>query len=677
MLNLPNETTIAIDTETTGLFTYKGDRPYIISWCTLTGNKGYVRFDVDKKTREVLYDAEKLKELKAWFSEKREWIFHNAKFDLFMLQSIGITVNGIIQDSMLLSHTIWNLKSLKLKELAKQLCDYPEDDVKVLKEITIKERRKQKADGLPIADSVEADYFLSGEEVERYAMNDAERTMLLWLCLQKIVTIELYELYKIEMEMLFVVMKMEQRGVILNEPEIERLTTEAEEKLRVILYDLHNYGITPEIIRSGKQLSQVLFGDLGLTTEYSKPNSNGYSTDAETMLKLCDVHAAPRLILAYKAWSGVKDRFLANYNELATLDNLTNGEYRVLHPQFHVVGTVTGRFSSSNPNLQNVPSGESKSAEPIALRSVFRPRPGYVWYSFDYSQMEVRMFAYLSNDKILNKLIDQDVDLHTAIANTAYGGKDNPSAIRAAINTLALDRPEALQKEIIEFRENRQWKPLVTGERLTAEWHKRATTFVTKWLSEFDWDIVAAEKSIGIKTTRARAKNVMFAKCYGGGVSAICKLLRCEYLEAEQFIEDFDRAFPGITAYIAKLARYADIAGYIENAYNRRSYVELGKAYKAVNYMVQGSCADMMKQKMIAVAKYLTDNRFDAHLILTIHDEIVIEVNKRQASVNKLIKPIIRIMEDCSDIFPGKIFKVDCERMSKDWYNKETVCLQY
>jgi len=332
---------------------------------------------------------------------------------------------------------------------------------------------------------------------------------------------------------------------------------------------------------------------------------------------------------------------------------------------FNQVGPRTGRFSCRKPNMQNVANAlTTRSPMPIQARTPFVPRPGYVWYAIDYSQLEVRIFADVSQEPSMLEALDSGEDLHDVCTNKAWGGKDNPAAIRAAIHSLEFDGTGDGTK-VKKF-----WDKEGVALRDIPTMEQSAKVYLAdKWLAEFDYNIVKAEKSISKKTSRAKAKMILFAKLFGGGPNAIKDLLYCDYHEAAEFLRDYDGAFPEIVQYIRDLSEEASGAGYIMDCFGRRIAVDPDTAYRAVNYKVQGSAASLLKQSMRRTHAYLKKTKLDAHLLLTIHDEIVFEVRKTHAKRN-VLQELCRIMEDHGGAF-GVPTPVEIDKVTESWNVKK------
>jgi len=269
----------------------------------------------------------------------------------------------------------------------------------------------------------------------------------------------------------------------------------------------------------------------------------------------------------------------------------------------------------------------------------------------------------VSGEEQLLNAIKAGLDAHSYTANKAWGGKDNPRAIEAAIHALELDGSGPSVGAAARSVWDRYH--LSNLEDLTPEIRAE---IARDWLEKFDWDIEKAEASLKKQTCRARAKMLMFAKIYGGKTHAVMSLTGCSYQEALQFIKEYDDLYPGINKYIEELSYEARRNGYIINRFGRRLAINRDKAYVAVNYMVQGSAADLLKDRMIALNKYLKTLGLDIHIVMTVHDEIVLEINKKHA-FKSVLKEIKDLLEDHTGHFNIDL-PVEVSLCKKRWDNK-------
>lgn len=668
---------VACDTETTGLNSWLGDRPYAFSFCDCEGRKGFIRGRVDPMTREVFIPKPEWRSLANFFSnDSITKVFHHAKFDIRMLESIGVGVRGKVEETIFALHALNNMEpSFKLKRLAKKYVDIDDADEKELRKATAKARLQAKKKGWKIAekgghgdDPIAADYWLAPEPLlKRYAVLDSERTILLWLMAEGVLDEEeVRDTYQKETKLFWITYAMESRGVKIDRDVVDREIISHEAALKSTVADVQKWkpGIN---LNSPIQLRKFLYlpkdtGGLGIPPVYDKETGNE-TTDAEALQGI--THPFARLVSKVRAHEKALSSFFGKYRTLSIPDPLNPGGL-VLHPDFQQVGPVTGRYSCRQPNLQNVAdaSGAGFTTEPIQARTPFGPRPGYVWYHFDFSQLELRIFADVAQEPTMLAAIKEGGDIHGNTARKIWGEKRPDAAIKAAITSLGLDGRDAEQTP----------KAIQTVARLRKREGStsNAEELAAAWLYDFEWDINKAEASIDKKNCRKKAKIINFLTVYGGWADAVASKLVCTKAEALELLQEYHATFNRIQPYSEELSKIVYRDGFIRNRFNRKLWVDPDYAYRAVNYMVQGSAADLLKDRMIAVSEYLDRMRgkgVESWLVLTIHDEIVIEV-KRECAFPWFLRRIRRIMEDHGGRF-GLPLPVDLARTVTRWNEKQ------
>lgn len=407
--------TVAVDTETTGLSRYHGDRPFACSFCDEDGNLAYLRWEVDPMTREVHVPQSAVRLLNGFFSSGRQFVFHHSKFDISMFESIGVQVPwGEVDDTLVAFRCLrTGERQYGLKPLAAKFANYPQEDERDLRNATKKARRLGKKEGWKLSEEVPADYWMAPPELcRKYALGDVERTMLLWiLARDKLDELDVRDTYELEMAIQPLCVDMERRGVCLDMNLIEAGQAELIDVIADIRRKLEEYawkGFNPN---SHPQKATLLFSKLGLQprgwTKAGKP-----STD-KNALPLID-HPAAQLLLDHM--NAVKQcQFFAAWEHSAVKED---GLW-VIHPTFNPQAADTGRFSCSNPNLQQVPSRDPEAA--ARARKPFIPRPGHVWIPADYSQMELRMLASRAKEESMLEAFRKGEDIHSATAKMIFG----------------------------------------------------------------------------------------------------------------------------------------------------------------------------------------------------------------------------------------------------------------
>lgn len=290
----------------------------------------------------------------------------------------------------------------------------------------------------------------------------------------------------------------------------------------------------------------------------------------------------------------------------------------ILHPNYNQTGAVTGRMTCSDPNLQQVASattGLRKADIPSRPRECFGPRPGCLWYLPDYSQVEVWAFAFLSGEPKMQEQLLAGHDFHNAVAKISFGSK-----------------PDYVERA---------------------------------------------------KYYRKLAKLIMFGKLYGGGVGTaerpgrMTKLLQMPFDEAKEFIDGWEAEFVEAKNFMKTMSREAERNGEAWNVFGRRYRLEREWAYKVVNYLIQGGCADLLKLGMMRV-DWMLKNRYpdpELGLINTIHDELMIEVPYRLHSA-RLMRDIMWVMQmDSHKLNVPVPLPVGMKVATKRWSHTQSISL--
>jgi len=659
---------VSCDTECTGVNPWKGDRAFAFSFCDSEGNTAYIRWKVDPFTREPIVCLKDLVTLQRFFSDPSiTKVFHNAKFDIRMLEQLDVTVKGTVHDTIFLIKTLNSLEpSAKLKDLGRKYLDIPAEDQEDLQKATIRARAEAKKLGWQLGVEVAEDYWMAPSALcKKYAVCDAERTMMLFMLMKDQLEEEkLTATYERELALFPVTYTMEGRGVRVDMDVIDSGLHKSKQRSKVLAKKIH--AILGEInLNSPKQLVEAFYsskkkGGLGLPiTKYTKTGNPSCDQQALEAMN----HPAANFLLQWKAEDGLR-KFFANYKKLAVFDEAN--DCWVIHPSFTQTDTRTFRFSCRQPNLQNVPDADnSRSMVAIQARTPFGPRKGCVWYLYDYKQLEVVVFADCSKEPSLLKAIASGRQIHNETGNRVWGPKNRKLAIRAARHALELDTKQPASSPEVKAAQDEYWD--VTPKK-TAE----------NWLSDWDWKIVEAEASIGKSNTKTNAKGVTFNKIFGGGVNGLQAFIPVSWEQGMEILDAYDNAYPKITSWIKKKTNKARRLGYTETREGTKLRVDPEKPYKAVNYEVQGSAAELLKAAMIRLNPYLKQLRakgIDIWMILTVHDELVFELpkNVQGKKLQTILKKIKSLMEGPTVL--DVPVKVDVEKVEESWAKKTEVNL--
>lgn len=574
---------VACDTETTGLAPKRGDRPFMILFMDEDERFTAYYWPVDPLTREVQFDEAELDELRAFFGDTgRRFVFHHGKFDIQMLSSVGINLPASRWDDTLIAARVLrsSVPAAGLKPLAHKFCGVPVEDEKDLQRAVVRARREGKQKGWALAGSPKADYWMAPNECLRYGKGDVFRTILLWYLFRDLLEgkeAALRPVYDREMRLQPVVIDMEQRGIYCDAESVVQGIEESTESVLDIRSRLEDLTRIPGFNPNSPNDISSFFFHSGRFPVLSRTTSGAPKTDKATMEQID--HPVARLILEFKKEDKLR-QFFQSWLSLV--------EKGVIYGSFEPQAAHTGRFGARNPNLQQVPK-----RDPVAkkrCRRPFRPRPGYAWMAFDFSQMELMMLAGLAREEGMMDAFRNGRDVHRETAVSIWGE-----------------------------------------------------------------DAVAADPAL-----RTQAKACTFGISYGAGPGKLAASIGGSLADGQILLDDYFAAFPGVKDFMDACVSEAESTGAVVNPYGRRVEVHRESAYAALNYKIQSSGADVVKTAMLRVHNWLRANHPHAGLVLQIHDEIVVEAPRAEATLD-MMREIRRLMaEGTEDVF-GIPLKVDVE----------------
>jgi DNA polymerase-1 len=490
---------------------------------------------------------------------------HNALYDLVILQRYGINVAPIAFDSMIAEWVNNPIsKFLGLKGLVAQTLDVQMTEIS---ELLGKGKQQTTMDLVEI------------DKVAPYAAADAAMTWRLVGPLQdELQDARLASLYAdLELPLIPIISDMQRKGVVLDVDFLQEMSSRLKSEIADLEASIIEAGgIGKFNIGSPKQLNMVLFDQLKLPTEGLKKTKLGYSTDAATLEALREEHPIVDAIVNYRELSKLKSTYVD------ALPQLVNADSGRVHTSYNQAGSATGRFSSSNPNLQNIPVRTEMGRE---VRRAFVAPAGYLLLAVDYSQIELRVMAHISQDATLIDAFHRELDIHQATAATVNGIE-----------------PEEVTYEQRNFA-------------------KRVNFGLMYGMGAFrlarDSDLTLAEAEEFIKTYFERMPGV------------------------KRYI-DRTKALVWENGYTETLYGRRRIYPAIKAKGNRRSTAAEERA--AINMPIQGTAADILKQSMIDLDARLARSSYDAAMILQVHDELVLEVKEDQLEVVKAL--VVQTMED-------------------------------
>lgn len=473
----------------------------------------------------------------------------NLKYDVVVLKMIGIEVCGIDFDSMIASFMLDPYRrSHGINFLAEELLHYRKITTQ---ELIGKGKKQTTFDRLPT------------DRVCDYAAEDADIAWRLRLILEKqLVDPEIRSLFSdIEIPLLEVLAQMEYDGVAIDTELLAQISGQMADRLVKLEHQIHDAAGRPFNINSTKQLSEVLFDELGLRVV--KRTKTSRSTDAAVLETLANEsnHPLPRLVLEHRELTKLKGTYVDS------LPEMVSERTGRIHPSFHQTAAVTGRLSCSDPNLQNIPIRTEVGAQ---IRRAFVPGDkNNILLKADYSQIELRVLAHFSGDAALKEAFENDRDIHAFVAAQIAG---------------------------------------ITLEEVTKE-------------------------------QRSRAKAVNFGIVYGQSPFGLSKQTGMALSEARQFIENYFRRYPQIRGFLDSCIQHARRYGYVKTMLGRRRPIrDINSRNQtarnaaerfAVNTVVQGTAAELIKRAMVNIHRRIVDEDRPSKMLIQVHDELVFEVPKK------------------------------------------------
>lgn len=516
-------------------------------------------------------------------------IGQNLKYDMVVLQKSGIRLAGVAFDTMVASYLLDSgERSHNLDQLASRYLNHA--TIKIESLIGTGKNQKR-MDEVPI------------DQIAPYAAEDADVPLRLYPLLRdRLIEAELEQLSDVvETPLIEVLADIEYLGVAVNVDRLSELSKVYAARLQVLEEEIEEMAGHPLNIGSPKQLAELLFSELGLPVV--KRTKTGPSTDASVLEELAAHHPLPAKIVEYRQYA----KLLGTY--IDALPKLVHPETGRVHASLNQVVAATGRLSSSNPNLQNIPVRTDEGRE---IRSAFCAGPeGWQLLAADYSQIELRVLAHYCGDESLREAFENDLDIHRMVASQ--------------VNDVPL-------------------------EEVTTE-------------------------------MRRRAKAVNFGIIYGQSPFGLAKGLGISVDEAAQFIETYFARYPGVLDFMVATLESCRAKGYVTTLLGRRRAVQGVRPVApglrdangslrqltlpertAVNTVIQGSAADLIKLAMLAVARRLAAEEHPARMLLQIHDELLFETPPEE--IESLTRLVEQEMEGVMDLETP--LKVDV-KSGPDW----------
>ena len=502
-----------------------------------------------------------LARLKPWFEDATfKKVAQNAKYDEHVLANHGIALAGLEHDTLLADYVLESHKPHDMDALAARFLD--EQTIKY-EDVAGKGAKQIGFDEVDIARATE------------YSAEDADVTLRLHHVIHPLLAAEprLLSVYRdLELPVREVLVRMERHGVLIDTALLARQSQELGRAVQTLEAKAHDLAGQPFNLGSPKQLGEILFGKLGLPVK-RKTATGQPSTDEEVLSELAADYPLPKVILEHRSLAKLKGTYT---DKLPAMVNPTTGR---VHTNYGQATAVTGRLSSNDPNLQNIPV---RTPEGRAIRQAFIASTGHRIVSADYSQIELRIMAHLSEDSALVDAFARGLDIHKATASEIFG---------------------------------------VPVEAVTPE-QRRYTKAVNFGLI-YGMGAFGLAQQLGIEKNAAQQFIDRYFARYPGVA---------EYMQRTR---EFARAHGYVETVFGRRLTLVDING---GSGPRRAAAERA----AINAPMQGTAADLIKLAMIAVDRWLTDARLGTRLIMQVHDELVFEVP--EAELDTVREHVPRLM---------------------------------
>ncbi len=476
---------------------------------------------------------------------------HNLKYDAEVLLQSGVTLRGIRFDSMLASYLLSpGSRSHGLDDLAQEKLGYTPIPITDL--IGTSKTQKRMSE-VPLM------------ELARYAAEDADVSLRLMEVLEKELRDEKLEgvLRDIELPLITILAHMETTGVVVDANKLTELSTKVIQRISELEEEICSLAGKKFNVASPKQLKEILFDTLNLPTVGIKKTQSGYSTAASELEKLKDAHSIVPLLFEFRELSKLQSTYLDALPRLA--DPATGRIYAT----FNQVVAATGRLSSSNPNLQNIPIRTELGRE---IRQAFVAKEGYVFVKADYSQLELRIAAHISQDEKLLAAFRSGQDIHRATAAGVFG---------------------------------------VSPDDVTEDMRRQAKTLNFGVL--YGMGAQSFAQAAGVSVEEARAFIDRYKNQYKGIEALIERVVL--FAQTNGYVETM-------------LGRKR----YVPELHSKNPAIRASAERMAFNFPIQGTEADILKKAMISIFEMIGRQYKSSSMVLTVHDELVCEVPEDEAA---------------------------------------------
>ncbi|MCP4438494.1 MAG: DNA polymerase I [Aureispira sp.] len=538
---LSKQKIFCFDTETTGLDANKAELVGI-SFAVKPFEAYYVPIPENQEKAKAI-----VAEFKALFENPAiEKIGQNIKYDILILRWYDVFVKGKYWDTMLMHYVLEPDSRHNMNYLSETYLGYA--PVSIEKLIGKRGKNQLTMRQVPL------------DKVTEYASEDADITLQLKLALEQELTGDPLQLYtEIEEPLIDVLVELEYNGINLNVPFLTDYATVIDAEIAKMKKKIHEAADNNTFnLDSPRQVGEILFDKLEIPYRWRKTKTGQYSTNEEKLTELAEKHEIVKSILEYRQLAKLKSTYVD------ALPRLVNSKTGRIHSSFTQALTTTGRLSSQNPNLQNIPIRSDRGKE---IRKAFVPKDDkHILLAADYSQIELRLVAEISKDEAMLDAFQSGLDIHKATAAKIY-----------EVNVEEVDKMQRYNAKTVNFS-------IIYGAGSTN-----------------------LSKNLGIKRKEAQVLIEQYFNQYSGIRDYMTNVV-------EQARKD------GYVSTLKGRRRY------LRDLDSQNSMVRSHAERNAVNTPIQGSAADMIKLAMISIHKMLKEGNYKTKMILQVHDELVFDV---------------------------------------------------
>ncbi len=548
---LSKQKQFVFDTETTNIDVYSAELVGL-SFAIKAHEAWYLSMPAEREECQ-----KKLELLRPLFeNENILKIGQNLKYDISMLAQYGISVKGPMFDTMLAHYLIEPEQRHNMDYLAEVYLNYLTIPIE---DLIGKGRMQKTMREVPV------------ELVKEYAAEDADITLQLYEKLLPLLKENGVEklFYEIEMPLVPVLSRMEANGVKIDTENLQQISEEFGRQIRKIEEEIYKAAGMPFNIASPKQLGEVLFEKLKIDEKAKKTKTGQYATGEDVLQKLSHKHPIIQMILDYRSFTKLKSTYLD------ALPALVNPKDGLIHTSYNQAVTATGRLSSNNPNLQNIPVRTEKGRE---IRRAFVPRSeAYTLLAADYSQIELRIIAHLSQDPAMVNDFNLGHDIHAATAAKVFH-----------VPMEQVTKEQRSRAKAVNFGIIYGMSAFGLAERMELS-RSEAADIIKKYFEEYAGIKEYMNRSIALARERGYAETILGRRRYLRDINGANSVVR----------------------------------GFAER--------------NAINAPIQGSSADMIKIAMIGIHQELERLKMQSKMILQVHDELVFDAHLDELDALKAI----------------------------------------